>query len=241
MKKTKIIVSILFLILIIVALTGCKEKAETLVNDTQENEEIKVDQEMEENEVIGNTKVKKLFDEIFLSATKPVYIKYKVKLDTGHEQMEDALVTYATKNGVVYMDTVTGANRATILQKDGKVYTIMHDSKSYMEMFNEENRIDNIIDQSIIENPIVETGKETIEGKEYEYEKLRSDGEYNTFYYSKGTDVLKYWKLSDGQLLVIEEYGNDVNESLFEIPANYTEVGIYSDDMMTYLEGIEGE
>lgn len=222
-QRIKIMIIVLIMMSGLISLSGCKNKEEDKIDINKIANESTSLTNIDNNaveELLGETKINKIFDNILLS--KPVYIKYKIKVDEGFSEMEDAIVTYAMKDEMIYMDTVTSSNRATILQTSDKVYTIAHDTKTYVEFSRQnEMQIDNIIDKKITEKPNVKKGKETLYGTEYEYEELHSDGEYNRFYFIKGTDTLKYWKLSDGQLLEMQEYGNEIDNAWFEIPLNY--------------------
>lgn len=190
--------------------------AENITEESNEN----VVEETSTEIKIDDTKIKTIFDQL-LAKNVPMYIKYKATINNGHGD-EDAIVTYAKKDEMVYADTVTEPERVTVLIKDGKAYSILNEHKTYMELdVQDVTIIDNIVDSKILKNAKITKGKETISGTEYDYEEIFSDGEYNRFYYTKGTSKLKYWKLSDGQLLEILEYGNDIDEKLFEIPTEY--------------------
>lgn len=237
MKKVKNILLIILFGLILFTLSGCGKDENTVDTSAGENSSVQEENDISENEEesFDDTKTKKIFEEIFLSKIKPIYIKYRLEFNEGSTENE-AMVTYAINGDTTYTDTLTSANRATTLQKGDIVYAIMHDTKTYIEFSKEEIMlIDNIIDEKIIKDPIVKKGKETIKGTEYEYEQLHSDGEYNRFYYMKGTDILKYWKLSDGQLLQIEEYGNDPDNSWFEIPSDYVQEYMNGQDLENEL------
>ena len=225
-KTVKILLLTIIMILAVMLLCGCgkKENTETNGEDSNvvENEE-KDSAEIEETEVVAETKTSKIFAEL-LAPSKAMYIKYKTMIDTGHGE-EEAVITQAAKGKQFYVDTETPTDRLAILQDGTKTYSILHTQKSYIKYEEEvETGIDKVIDNKIFKNAKVAKGTEKVQGVEYEYEEIFSDGEYNRFYYLKGTNILKYLKLSDGQLLEILEYGNDIDETVFSVPEGYTQV-----------------
>ena len=132
----------------------------------------------------------------------------------------------------MYMDIKSDSESATIVYKDGYTYLISHDEKMYMVMEGKDDEtfddmsiftaedLDKIKDEEYV------SGKETIEGTEYFYEEYTDENEGTIRFYYSGDD-LKYIKNIDGddeELIKVNNISSKVDDSLFEIPADYEKI-----------------
>ena len=99
-------------------------------------------------------------------------------------------------------------------------------------MAGDENEMDGMTlvsedDINEMEDAEYKTGKETIDGIEYDYEEYTDeDEEVQERYYFLGTE-LKYVKTiteDSIELLKVVEITSSVDDKLFEVPADYTKV-----------------
>ncbi len=138
----------------------------------------------------------------------------------------------ALKGKNMYMDTKSEGEHATMIYKDGTIYIISHDEKAYIVMPGDENEMDGMTlisedDINEMEEAEYKAGKETIDGVEYDYEEYE-DEEAQERYYFIGTE-LKYVKTTYAEeekveLLKVVEITPNVDDKLFEVPADYTKV-----------------
>ena len=139
-------------------------------------------------------------------------------------------ITLAIKDGKMYMEATSEGERISIIYKDDVTYMISHSEKAYMEvpasMKEELEDADFISDEDldVIKTSEFKTGKETIDGVEYDYEEFNNNGTER--YYFSGED-LKYIKQLDDdgeQTIKINKLSSEVDDSLFEIPAGYSKM-----------------
>lgn len=160
-------------------------------------------------------------------AKPQVYLKYKTQMDLGMGE-EEVTVSYALMGDMEYIETASSVSHVSMLETQEGNYTIMHDQKVYMKTTDDVDlELDGVGDDNIedeLEDARFTSGKETINGVEYDYEEMFEDGEYSRFYYNPSTKLWEYWRIGDNQLLKIEEYRNEVDENLFKIPEGYEEV-----------------
>ena len=214
MKKIfKSILAILLLTSLVFAVTGCNKK-----NNSNNNEAGVED---------GKSKTYNALKKVFSGN------EYTISF----EQKDGSKVKLATKGDNIFMDATEEGEHLSIIQKDGKTYVISHDEKMYMVSEGEEgemldkNEFEIISkdDLAKIENSQYKTGKETIDGKEYEYEEYVNSDSLTERYYFEGKD-LKYIKTIDEdgeeEIMKIVEMSSTVNDSVFEIPADYEKVDI---------------
>lgn len=121
----------------------------------------------------------------------------------------------------------------SIMFKDNTTYLVAHDQKIYMKT---EGRDESILpeeDETFLSKDELEalktqeykTGKESIDGKEYDYEEYYdSENEITERYYFDGNE-LKHVKSidSDGeeQIMKVLKLSSEVDDSVFDIPSDY--------------------
>lgn len=146
---------------------------------------------------------------------------------------EKGTLTIAKKNGNVLQEVKSGEEKMSIMFKDNTTYLVAHDQKIYMKT---EGRDESILpeeDETFLSKDELEalktqeykTGKESIDGKEYDYEEYYdSENEITERYYFDGNE-LKYVKSidSDGeeQIMKVLKLSSEVDDSVFDIPSDY--------------------
>lgn len=228
-KSLKIILIVLIVLSLAIALTGCGKKEEN--NTANTVEEVNNNNASTNTSVKDNTKSKTY--NTFSSIKDDYVISLEGKEDMG-EGEENVTMTVAAKGENSYVDLKATSEHATIIYKDNATYVISHDQKMYMVQ--EGKSEDSFEDMSLLtaeelkemETKEYTTGKETIDGTEYEYEEYK-DEEENTIerFYFLGEE-LRYVKdiAEDGteQLMKVNNISSDVDDSLFEIPTDYQKV-----------------
>lgn len=228
-KSLKIILIVLIVLSIAIALTGCGKKEEN--NTANTVEEVNNNNASTNTSVKDNTKSKTY--NTFSSIKDDYVISLEGKEDMG-EGEENVTMTVAAKGENSYVDLKATSQHVTVIYKDNTTYVISHDQKMYMVQ--EGKSEDSFEDMSLLtaeelkemETKEYTTGKETIDGTEYEYEEYK-DEEENTIerFYFLGEE-LRYVKdiAEDGteQLMKVNNISSDVDDSLFEIPTDYQKV-----------------
>ena len=228
-KSLKIILIVLIVLSLAIALTGCGKKEEN--NTANTVEEVNNNNASTNTTVKDNTKSKTY--NTFSSIKDDYVISLEGKEDMG-EGEENVTMTVAAKGENSYVDLKATSQHVTVIYKDNTTYVISHDQKMYMVQ--EGKAEDSFEDMSLLtaeelkemETKEYTTGKETIDGTEYEYEEYK-DEEENTIerFYFLGAE-LRYVKdiAEDGteQLMKVNNISSDVDDSLFEIPTDYQKV-----------------
>ncbi len=85
-------------------------------------------------------------------------------------------------------------------------------------------------DLQYIETSKYNTGKESVDGTEYDYEEYKDEEEGTTEkYYFSGED-LKYIKTTDAngqeEIMKVVKLSSDVEDSIFNLPADYQKVEV---------------
>ena len=153
-------------------------------------------------------------------------------MDLG-QGVENSIMTLAMKGEAVYMDVDATSGHLTIMYKDNTTYIVSHDDKMYMTtegkddemfegndmlMFSEEDLKD-------METAKYETGKEEINGTEYDYEKYKDEETGTTeTYYFLGED-LKYIKTTnengEEDIMKVIKLSSEVDDNIFDLPTDY--------------------
>ena len=149
------------------------------------------------------------------------------------ETDEKGTASISEKNGNVLQEVKSGEEKMSIMFKDNTTYLVAHDQKIYMKT---EGRDESILpeeDETFLSKDELEalktqeykTGKESIDGKEYDYEEYYdSENEITERYYFDGNE-LKYVKSidSDGeeQIMKVLKLSSEVDDSVFDIPSDY--------------------
>ena len=148
--------------------------------------------------------------------------------------------TIMAKNGEqTAIDQYLGDTHSTTIVKDGNTYLVLHDRKEYYVYQN------NNVEQSILTDGMKELmnktftiGEEEVNGKKYSYEEfdgssifmlsnnlpLNQEGVKTRLYFNKKSELV-YIKTTydDNEELLGVSISKDVDNSLFEIPADYAE------------------
>lgn len=221
MKKLfKLTLLILLVCTLVFTITGCGKKEENTNNGGTSTVETN-----------GKSKTYNTFNKI----KKDFVISMEGKADFG-EGEEEMSLTMAVKGQNICMDIEADGERATIIYKDNITYVISHEEKMYMAMEGKDEDSFDMDDMPIfseeelkeLETADYTTGKETIDGKEYDYEEYKYEGDGTTErYYFSGND-LKYIKSTseDGEveLMKVNKISADVDDSLFAIPSDYQKI-----------------
>lgn len=156
-------------------------------------------------------------------------------MDLG-EGLENSTMTLAMRGEDIYMDVNATSGHLTIMYKDNTTYVVSHEDKMYMtaegkneEIFAEEDMFAfSKEDLQYIETAKYDTGKEEVNGTEYEYEEYK-DEEAGTIekYYFSGED-LKYIKTTDAngqeEIMKVIKLSSDVEDNVFDLPTDYQKV-----------------
>lgn len=228
MKKSfKIMLIGLIVLTLAIALTGCGKKEDSNTENTVEQ----TNNTSSNNTIQDKTKSKTY--NTFSSIKNDFVISLEGKEDMG-EGEEYVTMTVAVKGENSYMDLKATSQHVTMVYKDNSTYIISHDEKMYMV---QEGKTESSFDGTPIlseedlkeiETKEYTTGKEKIDGTEYEYEEYK-DEEENTIerFYFLGEE-LRYIKdiAEDGteQIMKVNNISSDVDDSLFEIPTDYQKV-----------------
>ena len=218
LKITLIMVLVLSMVLVI---TGCgkkeeENKPEAVANSVNTNEN---------TEPVSKSKTYNTFSKM----KNDYVISLEGKEDMG-EGEENVVMTMAVKGSNIALDMKSDSQHAAVVYKDNTTYIISHNEKMYMkqegkdeESFEEmslfkEDELEEMKDKDFT------TGKETIEGTEYEYEEYNEDGV--TRYYFSGNELRYMKNINNGeeQLLKINNISSQVDDSLFEIPSDYQSI-----------------
>lgn len=220
MKKIlKIALIVMLAIITVVAITGCGKKEENIV------EEPKIDLVNDAKSRTYNT-FSKLSEDYILS------IEGKEDLGEGEETVT---ITMAVKGKNLSMDLRTDTEHMGVVYKDNTTYVLLYDEKAYlkehgkdedaiedMNIFSPED-LDEIKDEEFI------TGKESISGTEYYFEEFKDEKENETIrFYFQGNDLKYIRNISEDEnvLLKVNELSSKVDDSLFEIPSDFSEIAM---------------
>ena len=158
---------------------------------------------------------------------------YVVQLRT-HSDTGTLLMTTAVVGGrSVYSDIETETGRFTNFEKDGKNYTVMHATKTYMvtDISDVSSDSAQTADNGAfyagnLSSSAMEEGSVEIGGKSYDYERFTVEGADIRYCFENGD--LKYMlSRKDGQETQLEiiSVTSGVPDSLFTIPEGYEKIG----------------
>ncbi len=219
-KKKKIILISVISVIVLLIIVGVV--LYLVLNNNNGNNEIV-------NEGTENSKLSKLYQEL---SSKNSF-SFETILD------DDNKMFYAKSGNMAYTDTDYNGNESKFIIRDGNSYLLVDDTKTYYTYKNNMvnlNEVQEAFDE-LINTEGFETGKEEINGENYNYEQyagktnltLRSFDEdannIQTRLYFKGDD-LAYIKTISGETeeLLKVNISYEVDQSLFEIPSDYKEV-----------------
>lgn len=155
----------------------------------------------------------------------------------------DEKITIAKKNEATCFDMNSENEKVTTLVKDNSTYVISHSRREYT-VYNADVAGETVIIDMLenIKDKEYTTGKEKINGKNYEYEEYKGfagfmrstnidleEEKSSTRFYFSGNN-LAYIKTipQEGEEELLEvKISYDVPDELFEVPSDYTEKTIY--------------
>lgn len=218
-KKRRIILISIAIIIILLTISGIVWYF--VSNNNNANETVE--------KGIENSKLSKLYQEL---SSKNSF-SFETVLDNENKMF------YAKSGNVAYTDTNYNGNESKFVIKDGNSYLLVDDTKTYYTYKNNMvnlNKVQEAFDE-LINMGSFETGREEINGENYNYEQyvgktnlaLQSfDDDTNnvkTRLYFKGDDLV-YIKTISGETeeLLKVNISYEVDQNLFEIPSDYREV-----------------
>lgn len=217
-KLLKLLLTVLLIASLALVITGCGNNKDT-ENTTQESK-------IEDN---GKSKTYNVLNKVFSGENYVISLEGNTDMGNGEETVE---MTLATKGEDICMDVKATSQHATVIYKDNTTYIISHDEKMYITMegkdedtFEEDMTLISKEDLKKIETQEYKTGKETINGTEYEYEEYKDEENQATerYYFSKGD--LKYVKSIDENgievLMKVIKLSSEVDDNIFQIPSDY--------------------
>lgn len=180
------------------------------------------------NESAENSKLSKLYQELNSKNS----FSFETILDDNNKMF------YAKSGNTAYTDTNYNGNKTKYVIKDGNSYLLVDSSKTYYTYKNNMvnlNKVQEAFDE-LINGEGYETGKEEINGENYNYEQyvgktnltLQSfDDDTNnvkTRLYFKGNDLVYIKTISEEtEELLKVNISYEVDPNLFEIPEDYKE------------------
>lgn len=152
--------------------------------------------------------------------------------DNLEETGEKTTLTIAKKGDNILQEVKVGEEKMSIIFKDNTTYLVAHNQKVYKktEGGNESSLSEDAFlskdELEALKTQEYKTGKESIDGKEYDYEEYYdSENKITERYYFDGNE-LKYVKSADSdgeeQIMKVVKLSSEVDDSIFNIPADYT-------------------
>ena len=215
MKKNKRIFLIVIVILIIAIIFGIVKIVNK--NSPKEQRLSKIYQDLEDSQTY-------LFEIEKNNNNKTIMAK----------KGDKTIIDQYTKNSETNVE-----NHTTTLVKDNNTYLILHDRKEYY-VYEQNNVEQNILTDGIKEvvDKDFTTGEEKVKGKKYDYEEYNGSTMFmitNTLELNEADIKTRFYFDKNGNLTYIKTiYGEDeellkvnlekdVDDSIFEIPADYAE------------------
>lgn len=152
---------------------------------------------------------------------------YDTETENGTEHVEMSVTIVSSTRAVV--NTVTDSEAMDIIMDGNKYYIVMPKEKAALYMTIPDEDLDSTADDlksSMVpefdaSKAVYELGEGEVNGETLPYEKVTTeDGTEICFYYEAGTMDIKYL-VSDGIIMEMTVFTHDVDESIFEIPADY--------------------
>ena len=220
-KKKKIILISVISVIVLLIIVGVVLYFVLNNNNSNNNEII--------NEGTENSKLSKLYQEL---SSKNSY-SFETILDDNNKMF------YAKSGNVAYTDTNYNGNESKFVIKDGNSYLLVDDTKTYYTYKNNMVNLNKVQEafEELINTDGFETGKEEINGENYNYEQYAgvtnlalqsfddNTNDVKTRLYFKGDDLV-YIKTISGETeeLLKVNISYEVDQNLFEIPSDYREV-----------------
>ena len=180
----------------------------------------------------GNSNVAKKLEKYIGISTDSYYMKYKTKTEDANGNSITATIELGAKDGNLAMNSEE--MNIGMVKKGDTIYYVMHEQKSIVKYPLTEELQKQFADYDVVGNKeeidesYVGSGKEEVDGAEYYYEEYASKDQEGakTKYYFDG-DELKYLKTivdDKEEIMEIIEFSDNVKDSLFELPSDYSEV-----------------
>ena len=180
-------------------------------------------------EAENENRLAKMYDKMVENET----YRINFKLD------DDNQYTVTRKGNMANIDTYRNGTHTTDIVRDGDTILLMYSTNKFYTYHNNELELTELLNKisEIIQGQEPEKGKEKIDGKNYRYEEYKnvsyflintqnlvSEENTNTRFYFDGDD-LKYIKTIMGEEteLIQVDTSYQVNDSVFEIPADFEE------------------
>ena len=155
----------------------------------------------------------------------------EIEGDDLAETGEKGTLTIAKKGNNILQEVKSGEEKMSVIFKDNMTYLVVHNQKIYAKA---EGRDESTLpeDAFLSEDELealktqeYKTGKESVDGKEYDYEEYYdSENEITERYYFDGNE-LKYVKSIDSngneEIMKVVKLSSEVDDSIFDIPADY--------------------
>lgn len=155
----------------------------------------------------------------------------EIEGDDLAETGEKGTLTIAKKGNNILQEVRSGEEKMSVIFKDNMTYLVVHNQKIYAKA---EGRDESTLpeDAFLSEDELealktqeYKTGKESVDGKEYDYEEFKADeGKTTERYYFDGNE-LKYVKSIDSngneEIMKVVKLSSEVDDSIFDIPADY--------------------
>lgn len=151
-----------------------------------------------------------------------MYMKYEMEVEG-----EKMTITSATAGDKTYSETKLGDFSAGVSIMDGEdMYTIDHASKmviKYTMQADAQTIAGAVLEESDVDMGDYKTGTRQIDGKTYDTEEWIVDNAASIFCFD-GDDLVYMIGAFEGEEVIMKviEISNNVDDDLFEIPADYT-------------------
>ena len=149
------------------------------------------------------------------------------------------VITLAIKGEDIYMDIDATSDHMSIMYKDDTTYVISHADKMYMtsegkdeELFEEDDNlaIFSVEDLNAMAEAHYTTGKEDVNGTEYDYEEFKDEetGVSDKYYFS-GEDLIYIKTINENgeeDIMKVIKLSSEVDDNIFNIPTGYEKLEV---------------
>lgn len=159
----------------------------------------------------------------------PVSNTFEYDMESDGETQHVVLTCAIASGTKIAVNTKTGDETMNIILNGSNYYIVVPSEKSAMYMTVPDDGVEDMAD-SLEESMMpkfdaskatFEKGEGEVNGETLPYEKVTTeDGEVFLFYYEEGSLDIKYLS-SDDIMMKMVEFTHDVDDSMFEVPADY--------------------
>ncbi len=209
---------ILLLVFVSVAALGCGKTEPTTPSQTPPSNQTG---QSVNNTNTGNLGAKLSTAYADMMKNNKYQMKYKASTTVEGKTMEMLANIAVSGDNMAITNEMEGI-KSTIITKGDKSYMVNHSEKMVMELPQIQTQ-NNSADQDIKTDGLTYVGNGTENG--LTFEKYSTENGFITYYFD-GDKLVKMTVTSEGQTMTmtILEMSNNVPDSLFEIPANYTKI-----------------